>query len=96
MRSLDPQGMGRREPSPARAEPLSGAEQRTSGPAEREIDREWKDWPDVHARVSRLGKGCGVRAEIVPRRASDLLEDRRTPNTLAFEAATRGLLVYER
>ena len=44
----------------------------------------------------RLGKGCGVRAEIVPCRASDFLEDRTTPNTLAFEAATRGLLVYER
>lgn len=44
----------------------------------------------------RLGKGCGVRAEIAPRRASDFLEDRTTPNTLAFEAATRGLLVYER
>ena len=32
---LDPQGMGREEPSPARPEPLSGAEQRTSAPAER-------------------------------------------------------------
>lgn len=44
----------------------------------------------------RLGKGAGIRAEIVPCRASDFLEDRTTPNTLAFEAATRGLLVYER
>ncbi len=44
----------------------------------------------------RLGKGCGVRAEIVPCRASDFEEDRTTPNTLAFEAATHGVLVYER
>jgi hypothetical protein len=44
----------------------------------------------------RLGKGCGVRAEIVPSRASDFEEDRTTSNTLAFEAATHGVLVYGR
>lgn len=44
----------------------------------------------------RLGKDSGVRADIVPCRAVDFDEDRRTPNTLAFEAATRGQLVYER
>ncbi len=44
----------------------------------------------------RLQKGAGVRAEIVPCRATDFAEDRSTPNTLAYEAATRGLRVYER
>jgi predicted nucleotidyltransferase len=44
----------------------------------------------------RLQKGSGVRAEIVPCRVTDFAEDRGTPNTLAYEAATRGLRVYER
>lgn len=44
----------------------------------------------------RLGKGSGIHVEIVPCRARDFLEDRTTPNTLAFEAATRALLVHVR
>lgn len=44
----------------------------------------------------RLRKHAGVRADIVPCRASDFREDRTTPNTLAFEASTRGQLLYER
>ena len=44
----------------------------------------------------RLAKQSGVRADVVPCRAMDFREDRTTPNTLAYEAAARGLLVYER
>lgn len=44
----------------------------------------------------QLGKDSGVRADIIPCRTADFDEDRRTPNTLAFEAATHGRLVYER
>lgn len=44
----------------------------------------------------KLGKNSGIRAEIFPCRVADFDEDRQTPNTLAFEAAMRGLLVYER
>ncbi len=44
----------------------------------------------------RIRKQAGVRADIVPCRASDFREDQTTPNTLAFEASTRGQLLYER
>ncbi len=44
----------------------------------------------------RLGKGSGVRADLVPCRASGFREDRETPNTLAYEVTARGRLVYER
>lgn len=44
----------------------------------------------------QLGKDSGVRADIIPCRRTDFDEDRRTPNTLAFEASTHGRLVYER
>ncbi len=44
----------------------------------------------------RIGKSAGVRAEVFPCRPADFDEGRRTPNTLAYEAATRGRLVYER
>ena len=44
----------------------------------------------------RLRRESGVRADIVPCRASDFREDSSTPNTLAFEAAKHGQLVYER
>jgi predicted nucleotidyltransferase len=37
-----------------------------------------------------------ARAEVVPCRASDFREDRTTPNTLAYEAATRGVRLYPR
>lgn len=44
----------------------------------------------------KLAKNSGIRAEIFPCRVADFDEDRQTPNTLAFEAAMRGVLVYER
>jgi predicted nucleotidyltransferase len=52
---------------------------------------------DVDPLVSwRLQKGSGVRADIVPCRASDFREDQDTPNTLAYEAVRNGILVHER
>lgn len=44
----------------------------------------------------RLRKETRIRADLVPCRKSDFDEDSTTPNTLAFEAATRGRLLYER
>jgi predicted nucleotidyltransferase len=44
----------------------------------------------------RLRRESGVSADVVPCRARDFREDCSTPNTLAFEAAKRGLLLYER
>jgi predicted nucleotidyltransferase len=44
----------------------------------------------------RLQKDSGVRADVFPCRASDFREDRETPNTLAFDAAVDGLVIYER
>ncbi len=44
----------------------------------------------------RLQRESGVSADLVLCRASDFREDRTTPNTLAFEAAHRGVLLYER
>ena len=44
----------------------------------------------------RMGRRAGVRADIVPFRASAFEEDRHTPNTLPYEARVAGVLVYER
>lgn len=44
----------------------------------------------------QLRKESRVRADLIPCRASDFREDRDTPNTLAHEAAHRGVLIYER
>jgi predicted nucleotidyltransferase len=44
----------------------------------------------------RLARESGVRADVVPCRREDFLEDRNTPNTLAYEAAKWGVLLYER
>jgi uncharacterized protein len=44
----------------------------------------------------RLQKDSGVRADVFPCRAADFREDSGTPNTLAFDAAADGLLIYER
>ncbi|MEQ1735466.1 MAG: nucleotidyltransferase domain-containing protein [Rhodoglobus sp.] len=44
----------------------------------------------------RLRRACGVRADVVPWRARDFAEFRATPNTLAYEVATDGVLVHER
>lgn len=43
-----------------------------------------------------IQKGSGVRADVLTCRRSDFLEDKGTPNTLAFDAAVEGILVYER
>jgi predicted nucleotidyltransferase len=44
----------------------------------------------------RLQKEAGVSSDLVLCRAGDFLEDRNTPNTLAFEATHGGILIYER
>lgn len=44
----------------------------------------------------RLRKEAGVYADVVPCLSRDFCEDRATPNTLAYEAATEGVLLYER
>ena len=44
----------------------------------------------------RIGRESRVRADVVTCKRKDFDEDRSTPNTLAFEAATAGLLLHER
>ncbi len=44
----------------------------------------------------RLQRTAGVRADIFFCRANDFHEDRDTVNTLAFDAAHEGVLIYER
>ncbi len=44
----------------------------------------------------RLQKEAGIRADVIPCRASDFEEDRCTPNTLCYEAATAGVLLVQR
>ena len=44
----------------------------------------------------RIGREARVRADIVSYKVSEFEEDRTTPNTLAYDAATAGVLVYER
>lgn len=52
---------------------------------------------EIGALVSwRLRKESGVRADVVACRVSEFEEDQDTPNTLAYEAAHRGVLVFER
>jgi predicted nucleotidyltransferase len=46
--------------------------------------------------IWRIGREARVRADIVCFRVSEFEEDRGTPNTLPYEAATAGVLVYER
>ena len=43
-----------------------------------------------------LKKDLGVRSDLLLCRASEFEEDRNTPNTIAFEAAHDGVLIYER
>lgn len=45
--------------------------------------------------VWRLKRESGVRADLVLCRLQEFLEDCRTVNTLEYEAATRGVLLYE-
>lgn len=44
----------------------------------------------------RLRRKSGVRADVITCRGRDFVEDRSTPNTMAFEVATDGVLIYER
>jgi uncharacterized protein len=44
----------------------------------------------------RLRKNAGVYADILPCLASDFRGARTITNTLAYEAATAGILLYER
>ena len=44
----------------------------------------------------RLRRECGVRADVIPWRASDFTEFRNTPNTLAYSVASEGVLLHER
>jgi len=44
----------------------------------------------------RLRRECGVRADVIPWRASEFAEFRSTPNTLAYSVAKDGVLLHER
>ncbi len=44
----------------------------------------------------KMQAGSGVPADVILCRASELREDRRTPNTIAYEVDRDGLLVYQR
>jgi uncharacterized protein len=44
----------------------------------------------------RLQKGSGVAADVVPCRLAEFTEGRGVPNTLAYEVAEYGMLLYER
>ena len=43
----------------------------------------------------RLRRECGVRADVIPWRASEFAEFRSTPNTLAYSVAKDGVLLHE-
>lgn len=52
---------------------------------------------DLHPMVGwRLRKESGVRADVILCRVGEFEEDRGTPDTLEYEVATRGVLLYER
>ena len=44
----------------------------------------------------RLRKDLGVRADVLACRVSEFAESRDTPNTVCYDAAHEGLLLYER
>src|SRR6185503_15305221 len=44
----------------------------------------------------RLKRELRMRADVILCPASEFAEDRDTPNTLAYEAAHRGIAIYER
>ena len=44
----------------------------------------------------RLRRECGVRADVIPWRASEFAEFQSTPNTLAYSVAKDGVLLHER
>jgi uncharacterized protein len=44
----------------------------------------------------RLRRECGLRADVIPWRASEFSEFRGTPNTIAYSVAQDGKLLHER
>jgi len=56
------------------------------------------DTPDVDDPLAgwHLRKDLDVRSDLFLCRVSEFVEDRNTPNTIAFEAAHGGALIYER
>ena len=44
----------------------------------------------------RLRRECGVRADVIPWRASEFVEFQDIPNTLAYSVAHEGVLLHER
>lgn len=44
----------------------------------------------------RLRRECGLRADVIPWRASEFAEFRTTPNNLAYEVTSDGVLLHER
>lgn len=54
--------------------------------------------PDIDDPLTgwRMQKEAGVPSDVLVCRATDFQEDRDTPNTIAFEAAHAGVLIYER
>lgn len=69
----------------------------------------WSDWDlfvvtpdavpesDLNPLVAwRLRKDSGVYADVIPCRASDFREDLHTVNTICYEVAMDGVLLYER
>ena len=44
----------------------------------------------------RLRKQSATRGDVLPCRISEFAEDRDTPNTMAYEVAREGILLYER
>ncbi|WP_437679282.1 nucleotidyltransferase domain-containing protein [Sorangium sp. So ce131] len=71
--------------------------------------RPWSDWdllvvvPDDidESELSpllswRLQKGSGVPADVLLCRRSDFVADRETVNTIAYDVASEGVLIYER
>jgi predicted nucleotidyltransferase len=52
---------------------------------------------DLDVRVGwALRREARVRADVIPCRLGEFLEDQGTPNTLAYEAVHEGGLLYER
>ena len=72
-------------------------------------ERRWSDWDlfvvvpdevpesDFNPLVAwKLQRDSGVRADVIPCRVSEFRKDRGTVNTICYEVATDGVLLYER
>jgi predicted nucleotidyltransferase len=82
---------------------------RRFGSRARGDERRWSDWDlfvvvpdevpesDFNPLVAwKLQRDSGVRADVIPCRVSEFREDRGTVNTICYEVATDGVLLYER